>query len=189
MDRGGRHRPVREVHNWSTRPFWPQGMTSLPDGDGSRAGGPRLGPLARARAAPALSPGLHERGLPRLVRLRHGRPRRHGALQLLPDLQDPEARLAPERRSEPEPVLEDRRPALEEAGEHRLLPASLAHPLGVPGAAGAASRRAPLVRRRPASARSRASSTRTASPCPRRGCCWWATPGRSSPSSTAGTPG
>jgi len=24
--------PVREVHNWSTRPFWPQGMTSLPTG-------------------------------------------------------------------------------------------------------------------------------------------------------------
>lgn len=24
--------PVREVHNWSTRPFWPQGMTSLPEG-------------------------------------------------------------------------------------------------------------------------------------------------------------
>jgi len=23
---------VREVHNWSTRPFWPQGMTSLPSG-------------------------------------------------------------------------------------------------------------------------------------------------------------
>jgi predicted dehydrogenase len=22
--------PVREVHNWSTRPFWPQGMTTLP---------------------------------------------------------------------------------------------------------------------------------------------------------------
>ncbi|MGA2617997.1 MAG: Gfo/Idh/MocA family oxidoreductase [Thermoguttaceae bacterium] len=22
--------PVREVHNWSTRPFWPQGMTELP---------------------------------------------------------------------------------------------------------------------------------------------------------------
>ena len=22
--------PVREVHNWSTRPFWPQGMTALP---------------------------------------------------------------------------------------------------------------------------------------------------------------
>jgi hypothetical protein len=22
--------PVREVHNWSTRPYWPQGMTSLP---------------------------------------------------------------------------------------------------------------------------------------------------------------
>jgi predicted dehydrogenase len=24
--------PVREVHNWSTRPFWPQGMTELPVG-------------------------------------------------------------------------------------------------------------------------------------------------------------
>lgn len=24
--------PVREVHNWSSRPFWPQGMTSPPEG-------------------------------------------------------------------------------------------------------------------------------------------------------------
>ncbi len=27
---GGAIGPVREVHNWSTRPFWPQGMTDLP---------------------------------------------------------------------------------------------------------------------------------------------------------------
>ncbi len=27
---GGAIGPVREVHNWSTRPFWPQGMTQLP---------------------------------------------------------------------------------------------------------------------------------------------------------------
>ncbi len=27
---GGAIGPVREVHNWSTRPFWPQGMTELP---------------------------------------------------------------------------------------------------------------------------------------------------------------
>jgi hypothetical protein len=27
---GGAIGPVREVHNWSTRPFWPQGMTRLP---------------------------------------------------------------------------------------------------------------------------------------------------------------
>jgi len=27
---GGAIGPVREVHNWSTRPFWPQGMTGLP---------------------------------------------------------------------------------------------------------------------------------------------------------------
>lgn len=25
--------PVREVHNWSSRPFWPQGMTTLPSGN------------------------------------------------------------------------------------------------------------------------------------------------------------
>lgn len=28
--RGGAIGPVREVHNWSTRPFWPQGMSSFP---------------------------------------------------------------------------------------------------------------------------------------------------------------
>ncbi|MGB2866436.1 MAG: Gfo/Idh/MocA family oxidoreductase [Sedimentisphaerales bacterium] len=28
--RDGAIGPVREVHNWSTRPFWPQGMTDLP---------------------------------------------------------------------------------------------------------------------------------------------------------------
>jgi len=28
--RGGAIGPVREVHNWTTRPFWPQGMTELP---------------------------------------------------------------------------------------------------------------------------------------------------------------
>jgi hypothetical protein len=27
---GGAIGPVREVHNWSTRPFWPQGMTARP---------------------------------------------------------------------------------------------------------------------------------------------------------------
>jgi hypothetical protein len=27
---GGAIGPVREVHNWTTRPFWPQGMTELP---------------------------------------------------------------------------------------------------------------------------------------------------------------
>ena len=27
---GGAIGPVREVHNWSSRPFWPQGMTELP---------------------------------------------------------------------------------------------------------------------------------------------------------------
>ncbi len=29
---GGAIGPVREVHNWSTRPYWPQGMTHLPAG-------------------------------------------------------------------------------------------------------------------------------------------------------------
>ncbi len=29
---GGAIGPVREVHNWSSRPFWPQGMTQFPEG-------------------------------------------------------------------------------------------------------------------------------------------------------------
>jgi len=31
VDPGGAIGPVREVHNWSTRPLWPQGMTTRPN--------------------------------------------------------------------------------------------------------------------------------------------------------------
>ena len=86
--------PVREVHNWSTRPFWPQGMTELPPETPPVPDGLDwdlwLGPGRRS----AVSPGLHARRVPRLVRFRHRRAGRHGPLQLLPDLPDPEARLA-----------------------------------------------------------------------------------------------
>ena len=50
--------PVREAHNWSARPYWPQGMTSLPERKRARPRGLRLGPLARARCrtAPTIPP-------------------------------------------------------------------------------------------------------------------------------------
>jgi predicted dehydrogenase len=48
---------VREVHNWSTRPFWPQGMTELPAGKPAIPGGFDwdlwLGPAAHRPYHPA----------------------------------------------------------------------------------------------------------------------------------------
>ena len=145
--------PVREVHNWSTRPFWPQGMTSRPSRGGARPGGPRLGPLARARCphrpyhpayTNAVFRGWYDFGTGALGDMGH-----YSFFQIFKILKLGSPLT---RRGEPQPVLEDRRPALEEAGQHGLLPAGLAHPLGVPGAGGDAARRAPLVRRRPAPA-------------------------------------
>jgi predicted dehydrogenase len=56
---GGAIGPVREVHNWSTRPFWPQGMTdypaekpSIPDGFDWNLW---LGPAAERPFHPALA--------------------------------------------------------------------------------------------------------------------------------------
>ena len=43
---------LREVHNWTNRPVWPQ-YRDHPDRHAARAGGLRLGPLARPRSATA----------------------------------------------------------------------------------------------------------------------------------------
>ena len=70
--------PVREVHAWTNRPIWPQGIDRPKDARRRPRARP-LGPLAR----PLRRAALPRRDLPplrlaRLVGLRHRRPRRHG---------------------------------------------------------------------------------------------------------------
>jgi len=53
VDQGGAIGTVREVHNWSSRPFWAQAM--LPAGAGrADTERPRLGPVAGARGGAAI---------------------------------------------------------------------------------------------------------------------------------------
>jgi len=70
---------VREVHCWSdrTRDVLDPGPRPA-HRHAARPGQPRLGPLARRRPASALPSDLRAGEMARLVRLRHGRPGRHG---------------------------------------------------------------------------------------------------------------
>ena len=52
---------VREVHNWTNRPFWPQGMAGVPQVRSAGAGRIQLGAVAGARTRPSVSPELHLR--------------------------------------------------------------------------------------------------------------------------------
>ena len=171
--------PVREVHNWSSRPFWPQGMTSLPAESVPVPDGLDwdlwLGPVPHRPYHPAYTNavfrGWYDFGTGALGDMGH--------YSLLPGLQDPEARLAPHGRGEPQPVLEDRRPPLEEAGQHGLLSRTRPSSAGSsPSARGCRPSRSTGTTAACAR-RSRASSRRTASRCPRRGSSSSATAGRS----------
>ena len=90
---------VREVHNWSTRPYWPQGVERPADVQPVPADFNWdfwLGPAPARPVPPLLSAVL----LARLVRLRLRLLRRHGLLQLRRPVQDPRARTAPRGGSE-----------------------------------------------------------------------------------------
>ena len=78
-----RHRHLKEVHNWTDRPFWPQVDAAHGHAAGSRGfdWGLWLGP---ALDRPYHQ--LHARGLPRLVRFRRRQHRGHGQLQPVADL-------------------------------------------------------------------------------------------------------
>ena len=69
---------VREVHYWTNRPIWPQGIDAARPQAHNVPPDLRLEPLARPRAGAALQPGLRAVQLARLVGLRHRRPGRHG---------------------------------------------------------------------------------------------------------------
>ncbi len=69
--------PIKEIHVWTNRPIWPQGIARPKDTPRH----PQQRPLVRVpRPGPRspLQPGLPPVRLARLARLRHRRPRRHG---------------------------------------------------------------------------------------------------------------
>ena len=85
MVKNGAIGTLREIHNWSMRPMWPQ-FAMLPTDTPPVPVRLRLDPLARPVARPAVPPELHPHQLPRVVRVRRRLDRRHGALQPLADL-------------------------------------------------------------------------------------------------------
>ena len=89
---------VREVHNWTNRPFWPQGMQAYHESGPPVPDGLQLGAVAGARARSPVPSELHLRGLSRLVCVRNGLPWRHGPLQPVAALPDPRTRRPRVRR-------------------------------------------------------------------------------------------
>ena len=88
--------PVREVHCWTNRPIWPQGMPR-PTETHAGARRPRLGPVARPRADAAVPQDLPPVRLARVAGLRRRRDGRHGLSRHRRGVHDPEARCADER--------------------------------------------------------------------------------------------
>ena len=103
---------VTEVHCWTNRPIWPQGLTARPAPEAvpSRAG---LGPVARADGRASVQLGLLPLQVAGLVGLRHRCPRRHGLphhghalLGARPEVSDPRRGRV---RGEHPPLRPDRR--------------------------------------------------------------------------------
>ena len=102
--------PLREIHNWTNRPVWPQ-YTEIPTDTAAGPQGSRLGPVAGARARPPLSSALHAHGVPRLVRFRRRLDGRHGHLQPVAGVHGAGPGRAAQRRGLGDPHLRDRRAA------------------------------------------------------------------------------
>ncbi len=88
MIKNGAIGTLREIHNWSMRPMWPQFPTLPTDTPPVPAGFDWdlwLGPSTDR----PYHPELHPHQFPRLVRVRRRVDRRHGALQPLADLPAP----------------------------------------------------------------------------------------------------
>ena len=118
---------LREIHNWSMRPMWPQ-FATIPTDTPPVPGGLRLDALAGAVARSALSPGLHAHELSQLVRVRRRLHRRHGALQPVADLPGPRTRRADERRVDAHARVRGARRHLRADQERLLVPDGLHGP-------------------------------------------------------------
>ena len=168
---------VKEIHVWTNRPIWPQGIARPKD----TPAGPQRRPLVRVPRLgprPALQQGLSPLRLAGLARLRHRRPRRHG----LPHHQ--------RRRHGPGPVRPRDRRGRRHLGHRRPrdLPDLVDHQDPLRRARRPGPARPDLVRRRrqppqgEAGPRSRRCST--ARRCPAAACSWSARRARSSPPTT-----
>ncbi len=94
--RNGAIGTLREIHNWSMRPMWPQFAMRPTDTPPVPAGFDWTLWLGPSLDRP-YHPELHPHEFPRLVRVRRRVDRRHGALQPLADL--PDARASTRRSS------------------------------------------------------------------------------------------
>ena len=122
---------VTEVHAWSDRPLWPQGLTEIPAG-GSGALHARLGPLARHRRQAPLhrrrQDGTRPLGrillsavqLARLLRFRLRRARRHGV---------PHPRRSQHGAATFQPQAHERRVHQEGRREPLHVPEGVGHPV------------------------------------------------------------
>ena len=88
---------VREVHCWTNRPIWPQGMPR-PTEEQASAGRPGLGSVARPGAGAPLPQDVSPVRLARLAGLRRRRDGRHGVSRDGRVVDGPEAGRADERR-------------------------------------------------------------------------------------------
>ena len=149
---GGAIGPVREVHNWSTRPFWPQGMTTRPSETVPVPDGLDwdlwLGPVPHRPYSPAYTNavfrGWYDFGTGALGDMGH-----YSFFQIFKILKLGSPLTVEASRSQYWKIDDLH---WKKQVNTVSYPRGLAHPLGVPGAGGDAARRAALVRRRPAPA-------------------------------------
>ena len=142
---------LREVHNWTNRPVWPQYATLPADTPPVPAGFDWdlwLGPEAER----PYHPQLHPHGLPRLVRFRRRLHGGHGPLQPVDRVQRPRARRPHQRRADAQPSVHPHGRRLHHHQERLLLPHCQRRALQISGARIASGRRPHLVRRRHAAA-------------------------------------
>ena len=99
VDQRRRHRPRSRGAQLDESAVLAAGLAGVLHVRAGRAGRLQLGALAGSRAGSPVSPGLHVHALPWLVRLRRRLPRRHGLLQPVAAVPDPEARDSGVRRS------------------------------------------------------------------------------------------
>ena len=139
---------VREVHAWTNRPVWPQGVeVGAAQGNAAGAGHAGLGPVARSGPHPPLSSRLSSRHLAGLVGLRHRFAGRPGLPHPGRALLGPEAEISRQRGRLHLDLLA--RPlGTDRPRRTRQYPALDHRPLQVPGPGGHAGSQADLVGRR-----------------------------------------